>query len=767
MRSVLVAVLVLLMVLPMLVSAKGVIYVTKQNAVGSPCSNLTGDDKLFCTRLEKIGYDVSIANEKDVKDNSQLWQFYIEQNDLIFLGDVSSKMVNISIDNPDRALFCNNIVASGKKVFAAFLNARKAGDLIGCAFDPLGLAGFQSSDNVCKDAKLFITESSYITRGFSGSDALSVYSSPADIRITNGTKPVVVNCDPPGTDLATGFYSPLVLTENGAFWGMDSASKLTDTGWLLFDRAVLSTTGDSGMSVIAFTIPFSATINRPVMVFAKVSNLAGPVVTGKLSASMDESLLGYLTYANKTGRWENRQLKLNQSGTLSIDAQDGSATMSISVGNLSISVLSGNYPRSYAIRALPSLNGNAADATLYYKFWDQNFNPVGAGKLEPGNGAYTANVDMGDVTGPLFLEVTGTTADGEVGGSFKLITNQSAQADATLTPVQWVVTATKPGSSTQAFQISAGKLNLSSVRVSVTGTVAQFVTLTQPSLTISPGSSASISGVMDWTNTQQGTYTGQILVDSDQAFLSIPITLNRFDISGDFLGTKQKLLKVSIPASGSTTVSIDLTNDASMPTTGFSLRTEPSEISGIASISSDPMFVPSGGQASIGIKLSAANLPEGSYNGVLIISSSLGSEEVVLNLQVGADIETMLNNMRSELETLASSGADMSLIRSANTSITSAQAALARGDTASATSSMKAANSTIMQLRAKGQGFALSGDVLIIIIVLLAAAGVGVWLFLRRSKKKQSVKDIEQKEDEMLQDSGEEKGEDEYRFKYY
>jgi hypothetical protein len=49
-------VLAILLVMPVLASAKSVAYVTNQSVAGFPCTSLTGEDKLFCQRLEKLGY---------------------------------------------------------------------------------------------------------------------------------------------------------------------------------------------------------------------------------------------------------------------------------------------------------------------------------------------------------------------------------------------------------------------------------------------------------------------------------------------------------------------------------------------------------------------------------------------------------------------------------------------------------------------------------------------------------------------------------------
>jgi hypothetical protein len=755
--------------MPALAAAKSVVYVTSQSVSGLPCTSLTGEDKLFCRELEKLGYNVDLLTEGNVRDNSQLWRDESTTASLVFLGSVSAQMVNTSLS--DRASFCSNLLAAqgnGKKIFATFLNSRKKGDILGCVFTPLNIVSFTADDNTCsvKQNGLWVMEDSYVTRGFARNEVVQVYNSSQDIWIHDGEQQLAASCDPPAPTLGTNFYSAVTVTEKGAFWGLDKPSQFTDNGWKFFDRAVLLTTGDNVWNVSFFTIPGLVTANRTFMLFARVTTLAGPVTTGTVAINADAASLGNLSFNNQTGQWESRQLKIANNTRLNVAAAEGSASIPVKAGELDVQILSGNYqPGNYTIRARLMHGQDIVAGTASYRLWNANLAVIKEGQLRPVDSVYKEDVTLADV-GDVILEVTATTGDGLSGGTFRSIRSQPANiTGAGILPDSWVVTATKPGTENMTFRLSSPSTNLTGLVVSKTGAMAPYIALDLTGFTerLDARSTDKFSATFDWSQLPEGTYSGELMVDSDQISFSIPVTLNRFNIIGDFLTAQPKVLGIQVPSGGRGTASLTLSNKASLPATSLRLSMA-GALAGRVSIDKNPYIVPARGSADLGIAVDANGLAEGTYSGIMKVISSLGEEEIVLNVIVGPDVgklvEQLENDYSSLLEGKKVPTGLLGLSQSVNSSIEQAKDALDRGDLSVATNAYRAANASFSQLQtelAKPPPF----DVVPILVglIVIGAIAAGVWYYLKLRKKQEE----ERKEKAKKLPEAEEK----YRFEYY
>jgi len=756
-------VLVVLLVVPALAAAKSIVYITKQNVAGQPCTGLSGEDRLFCQRLQGLGYEVNLLTEDDVRDDSGLWHQKSVTAGLIFLGDVSQQMVNLS--SPDRTDFCNRLWATqnqSKKMFAAFLNARKKGDILGCAFDPLGIVSFPADDNSCTDKQtgLFVLEDTYVTRGFARNQVVQIYNASQDVWIHGGTQQLAASCDPPAAGLNTGFYSTVAIMDKGTFWGMDKPSQFTDNAWKLFDRTVLLTTGDNVLKVDFFTIPELVTANKTFMLFAQVTGLAGPVKNITVTASADSVPLANLTYSNVTARWENRALKVGNDSRLIVSTLDGSASLPMKAGELDVQILSGNYqPGLYTVRVRLGPEAGTG-ATVKYRIWNSNLAAVRQGELQLIGGTYKGDVDLSDL-GDVTLEITATTADGKSGGAFRTIRSQVLNTTGVgIDPASWVVTATKTGTEKMSFKLNSPGANLTSLKLSKIGTLAPQLSLDVSGVPekLWAGGSATFSVTMDWSSLPEGAYSGEILVDSDQIGLSIPITLNRFNLLGDFMTAQPDMIGVQVTSGGKGTTSLNLSNSANLPATGLKLSMA-GELAGHVSIYNNPYFVPAYGSATIGIAVDTSGLNEGTYSGVLKVTSSLGEAEVVLNAIVGPEIGQLIERLETDYATLIAGrtipGNLLGLSQNVNSSLEQAKLAAARGDASSATNSFRAANASYTQLRT--ELLKPPGLPIVPILVLLVAIGAGVWYYLKRKKEKE-----EERKKAKLPEA-----EEKYRFEYY
>jgi hypothetical protein len=759
-------VLAILLVMPVLASAKSVAYVTNQSVAGFPCTSLTGEDKLFCQRLEKLGYHVDLLTDSDVRDNSLLWQDVSPNTSMIFLGGVSAQMVNLSLG--DYVDFCGHLAIAqneGKKIFATFVNARKKGDVRGCAFNPLNIVSFPADDNTCtaKQTGLWVIEDTYITRGFQHNQIVQVYNSSQDVWIHGGTQNLAANCDPPAASLGTSFYSAVAVTNMGTFWGLDKPSAFTSNGWLFFDRTVLLTTGDNIWNVSFFTIPELITANRTFMLFAQVSNLAGPVTNDTVTVNTDSTPLANLTFNNVTGRWENRLLKIANDTRLNVTATDGSANLPVKAGELGVQILSSNYqPGTYTIRA--RLEKESVIGALNYKLWNSNLAVISEGPLGLVEGTYKANVELSDLGG-LILEVTATTGDGMSGGAFKTIHPQVANITGVrIEPASWVVTATSPGADSITFRLISPSANITGLDIVSTGELAPRLVLNLSGFPsqLMAGSVAEFSAKLNWSSLPEGIYKGELLLDSDQLGMVINVTLNRFNIPGDFLTAEPKTLGLQVPFGGNGTATIKLTNGASLPATSLKLSVA-GTLAGRVSMSKNPYTVPARGSADLGIAVDAKGLAEGTYSGVLKVTSSLGEEDVILNVIVGPDVSKLVEQLEIDYSSLLEGKkvpANLQgLSQNVNSSIEQAKDALARGDFSAATNAYRTANTSFTQLQtelAKSPPFDIV-SALFWLIVIGAIAG-GVWYYLKRKKEKEE----ERKKKPKLPE-----GEEKYRFEYY
>jgi len=757
-------VLAILLVMPVLASAKSVVYVTNQSVAGLPCTSLTGEDKLFCQRLEKLGYKVDLLTDSDVRDNSLLWQDVSPNASMIFLGGVSTQMVNLTLG--DYVDFCAQLAAAqnnGKKIFATFVNARKKGDIRGCAFSPLNIVSFPADDNTCtaKQTALWAIEDTYITRGFQHNQVVQVYNSSQDIWMHGGTQNLAVHCT--HATLGTTLYSAVAVTNTGTFWGLDKPSAFTSNGWLFFDRTVLLTTGDNVWNVSFFTIPELVTANRTFMLFAQVSSLAGPVTNDTVTVNTDSTQLANLTFNNVTGRWENRLLRIANDTRLNVTATDGSANLPVKAGELGVQILSSNYqPGTYTIRA--RLENESVISTLNYKLWNSNLAVISEGPLELVEGTYKANVELADLGG-LILEVTATNNDGRSGGAFKTIHQQVANITGVrIEPASWVLTATSPGTESITFRLISPAANITGLDIISTGELAPRLALNLSGFQsqLMAGSVAEFSAALNWSVLPEGVYKGELLLDSDQLGMVINVTLNRFNIAGDFLTAEPKTLGVQVPGGGNGTATIRLTNGASLPATSLRLSVA-GTLAGRVSISKNPYIVPARGSADLGIAIDATGLAEGTYSGVLKVTSSLGEEDIILNVIVGPDVSELVGKLEIDYSSLLEGKkvpANLQgLSQNVNSSIEQAKDALARGDFSAATNAYRTANASFNQLQAelaKPPPFDIVSAFFWLIVIV--AIGAGVWYYLKRKKEKEE----ERKKKPKLPE-----GEEKYRFEYY
>jgi hypothetical protein len=432
-KALLLAVLVFVLSINM-VEAKTVLYVTN-STTDSPCSSLSSQDSLYCDRLSNLGYSVKVINEDHPQGNTSVWNDYVSNSDMIFLGNVGLDMVNTTMYQD---IFCGNIssVLNNRALFAAFDNTwfNRSSNITGCAFYPsISLVSFNYDDNRCNQKSFKVVKQGYITEGNNLNDVIDLYTGLNSIRVYNVSDRgwVAVECTPSGG--AIDFYPVVNTSSKGVFWGLEVPSIFTNKTWEIFDRTILTAMNDMDWAINPFVIPSVATVNQSVWVSA---NVTGKRITGVVNFTADE-VTGGMSYSD--GLWRNlttmlptkKQYYLNITG-FSPSGLRGSIGITLTVGNLSVIITSASFkPNSDYTISASLFSGNEpqeASAASYRILDASNYGVLFSGPLLCSGNVCTGKIDsMPDIQG-LILEVTASSLT-ESGGSFKIISKEPLITD--------------------------------------------------------------------------------------------------------------------------------------------------------------------------------------------------------------------------------------------------------------------------------------------------------------------------------------------------
>ncbi|MBR9682834.1 MAG: hypothetical protein GOV02_04105 [Candidatus Aenigmarchaeota archaeon] len=448
MKKLLILLIFIVLLAPVASATKNVTYITS-SATASQCSDLTGDDKWFCERLEdEIGYDVTLVHENQVRDGTSIWKTPASKSDLIFFGVISQAMIDGS--KTDSTKFCSNVTAytgSGKaKVFGTFLsiyNDTSSGkQLTGCALGILGLSS-SYSNNICSNSGYSgfkKNKTGYPTDSLGSSPVLL---SPKRTVYVHGTAGqgvgwVSVVCNTPPTGALAGEYSVVNNTSTGAFWGLTDTASFTSSTKNFFDRMVWYILDDTTWAMSGKTIPASPTINESMILVSKITLRGSPVSSGTVNYTIDQNggVTGNLAYNSASTWWEKYNVKLPYAVTskYNITGYSGSTLMGhtnndFDVGNLTVTINSGDYMTNSTYTINATVSGIASSA-MNYKIWNKtSYTTISTGAVDSCSGATCTRIvntnNFDEDT--LILEVTvqnGTLS----GGSYKLISTTGASS---------------------------------------------------------------------------------------------------------------------------------------------------------------------------------------------------------------------------------------------------------------------------------------------------------------------------------------------------
>jgi hypothetical protein len=434
---------VILAVIGVPVAAPQITYVAQNPSYPTDnCVDLVQPDLAFCERLSLIGYDIRFIPDIYVLAEAAEWQSAAEAANMIFLGNVSTRMAG-----EDRANFCGNIAKTAKPIFATFLNAYIGDGLRGCAFDILPVEYPDNNTCLAYPPTFRKIRDGYITAMIPTKASLqenvtTIYKESAVVKLHGdrdifpGLGWIGVSCDPAGA--LAGVYSVINTSEAGVFWGLDRPDLFGETAWKLFDRTVWEVLGETAWVINIFTIPQRdrITANSTFWLIANVTWRGQPVESGILNFS--DTIRGNLSHIGG-GFWRNDSMILPKSGSFSfqltgIDPENilrGAASGRLEVGTLVVDILSGDYVpgQEYEIRANITRLTAGQRADVSYKIWntsDWTVLVTGKASLVAGTrslygGTVSENVTKAWV-GDLVLEVTAHNATyPDVGGGFRVI----------------------------------------------------------------------------------------------------------------------------------------------------------------------------------------------------------------------------------------------------------------------------------------------------------------------------------------------------------
>ncbi|MBU5558020.1 MAG: hypothetical protein QW751_02580 [Candidatus Aenigmatarchaeota archaeon] len=507
-----------LLIMP-LAAAKNVVFITGDDTCHrGTCSCLSSEPQAFCNRLKTtLGYNVTIIGESYVIANDSLeWQPWVNNADLIFLGDTSTRTANTS--SSDRNRFCGNIslVTSNRKVFATFINVQNfpTEGLVGCAFSTqLAMVEWpQATNNTCMatvtPSNFRKLKDGYVTSGMPSEPVL--YTDPYYVSMHGPPSPstpvgwIGLACPNP-----TGVFSVVNTSAKGAFWGLLTPSVFTSDAWALFDRTVWDILGETGWTVMPYVIPSIATANQSVLLVAKVTERGQPISSGNVVNFTLNGINGTLFYDN--GYWLNSSTAVPYIGSYNLNVKGwdaymlrGSGNKSFSAGNMTVTIISGDYVQgeNYTIVANVSYGTVFQPANVYFSIWNTSdwTKIIDNQPMSRSDSYYTAAI-LGTETsqwrGTLLLEVTAfntSLPEFYKGGNYKYIMAASALV-ANLTTDK---AAYKPGEIVNLSLLTAYPPNVTGVNISIIdpsgtnaslGTMVRFNnTLWTLSYTLPPGS---------------------------------------------------------------------------------------------------------------------------------------------------------------------------------------------------------------------------------------------------------------------------------------
>ncbi|MBL7159997.1 MAG: hypothetical protein ISS95_00370 [Candidatus Aenigmarchaeota archaeon] len=621
--------------------AKTVLYISKDNCAHSPsgCACLDGEDKLFCDRLKELGYDIIINTESDVLHPELLFDEDAEKSDMIFLGDVSKVILNKSLDQNS---FCNNIASAGKIVFASFQNTYKSGDTEGCV-RKLGIVSSLVENNTFNDSRIWITKTGYVTKEYEKYDPYPVYNSKQEIKIHEGNDWLSIMGTPAG--MSKAYYPAVSTNDKGVFWGLDKPSDFTNISWNIFDRTVLFVMDEYIWNITTFTIPEYPMEDENFWIFTKILDRGENINSGSIKVEFD-NVEKNMSWNNETGYWENRDFEGAKSN-IEIKTSGGDSSKEVDPSIFEMDIVSGVYVPNVAY----TIKVNVSDADeVNYKIWDSKIELKSEGELDYKDGFYQKDVVLGNWS-ELILEVDVFGGD-DTGGIFKKIypTELIGEGEYNITPVKWVTTAVEAGKETKEFMITAKK-ELKNINIFVKGVLSNYlkVDTSKTDSDIVAGGETSFKVTLDYTNLEYGAYDGRIIVEGEGLSFTIPIELNYWAVSGDYLSSDPRTWNTIISTDQTEDKVFKIINDAPFLNTKIEIEIS-DDVKDFISVIEKPESIEGIDKEDLKLRLDGRNMEfDEIYYGDISVDSLLGKTNISVRIEVIEDISYRFDILETKL----------------------------------------------------------------------------------------------------------------------
>lgn len=672
-KLILITILIFLILVKIVLSTKTILYVTDA-ATDSLCSDLTSlNDKLFCNEILALKYNVKIINEGQVKSNTETWNLYYNASDMIFLGDVSQDMYNTS---RDRDVFCSNILAAmtpERKVFATFGNVWKnlSKSIEGCAFY-LEMVNFSSNGNDdCYNYRFRIRKSGYITEGYSVGDTVSLYTtsqiSYIHDREDDGWIEGECTVNISG-NVITDFFPVVNTSSKGAFWGLSKSSNFTSAAWNFFDRTVKELLNDTVPVNITGYVTTDKELYKPTNTVIVDFYTVSSVSNANMSIIQPDG-----TIITDIPMNQINQTHWNRNYTLGAASKNGTYIVNVSASNSEIAFFKKTFDvipwTAYAsIDNTTYTIGNNVTTTVQITnaYANINFtvkvyliNPQGnsteiGNGIIVGNNSYTSKYTLLNLSGGSYFIKAYVNDSYERNFTSLLPFTLRGAGNISVNPPQWTVTTDTSQNITQKFNVTNIGLGLIPlINITKTGSVAQFLTLTDTNITnLYANQSTTFNATMNVKI--EGNYSGTITLTSEFTSFIISVSLSYHTP----IIPKQNL-KVAPTSISETTVSnkviqrivtlenIDSSSDAIDITANIS-----NNLAGIVTIVSKPSSIHPSSQAQLELKIDTINLQENTYTGTISLNSSVGSAQVYVNIVILGDLSARADEKLSELDEL-------------------------------------------------------------------------------------------------------------------
>ncbi len=793
----------LLMFFPAAALAKTIIFVTSQTAKTESCPDLSGDDRLYCDEIKKLGHTLIVKNELAVSTNT--WNSDASSADMIFLGNVSRQMINLTESARD---FCNYVyysVSGGLSarnipVISTSINNYKnsPAGILGCGASRIISTSPQGSNpvpdiNACDDGSFSKETEGYLTRGYAGVVPVYTKSSSAliaDTAISSAPASTIwlsEECVPRGRPSSSYASYPSVFSLGGTmFFGPSSPQTFTQDMWKIFRRSVLLMLNDYSMNFTHFTIPNYPTADGKILVYAATQP---PTKNASLIISAGD-FSSNLTYSNRTGFFESGEFSLGESESFFISAEtkDGlriaNTTATVGLGKIRASQISAIRKDSETI-SVRTLVENPSDITeAKYKIWAQNLTQLASGGLIFSGGVFQseANVSEGNIT----IEVDFSNRFGDVGGAYKFLAVQGkpvAGKDYLISPNEWLLSYADPKTVSQNFTISALGQNITGIRISKSGNASDALAIdsSRALSDVRKGNSTAFSASIDLSKISGRAYA-KILVYSNEFNAEIPIDafVDKATLEGSkWISVNPKTWTAIIPEGNLQAKNFTLTSLGPYHASEITFSATDS-FEGLLKAEA-ASFLMAGQDSPALLTLNTKSLAPGKYSGKINLRSSIGSDSIDVSIEIvkdfSSEISELKENITSEeilIQNLKSRGADVS---AAEQKLSEAKAAIELVESKWAAQDYDAAKSALAGAKQKANSLTAeaaeikeplpvipiaAGIILLLIIVLLFIFRKKI--FEKFKKKKPDEEEVPETEEERYTPPKDEGG---YRTEYY